>query len=180
MTRIPDELLDYYAEIFIRQRIREQGLTFERFLYLQEARRTERVPAGHARRFAAVWVLGVATLLHACAGDADSETTASRFIDRYYVRADLAQAKALAEGLAARKIEREQALLQGVAAGAASRQRDVSYRLLERRDEGDRVVLVYDLDIKGTGVPTLRKRSLLSLAKIHGAWRILNFHDFDF
>ena len=37
VTRIPDEVLEYYGNLFIEHRIQEQGVTFERFLVLPEA-----------------------------------------------------------------------------------------------------------------------------------------------
>lgn len=37
MKRIPDELLEYYAEIFIEHRIGDRGITFERFLEMPES-----------------------------------------------------------------------------------------------------------------------------------------------
>jgi hypothetical protein len=96
------------------------------------------------------------------------------------VKVDLVMAKQLTEGLATRKIEQEEALLQGSTGGPArAGQRDVAYRLLEKREEGDHLYFVYDLSITGQGVPALKKRSLLSVGKRDGVWRITNFRDFD-
>ncbi len=178
MGRIPDEILDYYAELFIEQRIREQGVTFERFLHLPEAYLKRGNSPRRDRRILAYFLLGAAAFFPSCGKAPDAEATASRFIDHYYVKADLAGAKPLTDGLATRKIEQEQALVQGASGGAGGR-REVAYRLLEKRNEGERLFLMYDLDIKGWGVPTLKKRSLLSVGKIGGAWRVMNFHDFD-
>ncbi len=179
MSRIPDEVLEYYAELFIELRIRERGITFERFLDLPDAYLTRRSAASRDRRFLAYLVVAAAALFSSCAKASDAEATASRFIDHYYVKVDLARAKELTSGLATRKIDQEQALLQGTRGDAGNRRREVAYRLIEKRSEGERLVLIYEIDIRGQGVPALRKRSLISVEKIGGAWRVLNFHDFD-
>ena len=179
MSRIPDEVIEYYAELFLNQRIREQGVTFERFLLLPEAYLNRTHSSRRDSHLLACLVLGAAVVFPSCGNASDAEVTASRFIDHYYVKADLTGARRFTEGLAARKIEQEQALVQGATRGAGDRQREVTYRLFEKRNEGGRLLLVYDLNIKGQGVPTLSKRSLLSVEKIGGAWRIMNFHDFD-
>lgn len=180
MKRIPDELLEYYAELFIEHRVRDQGVTFERFLDLPEAYLARTGPHRRERNLLTVLLLFAATLFPACGKAADAETTASRFVDQYYVKVDLMMAKQLTDGLATRKIEQEEALLQGGSGGSAgTRQRDVTYRLLEKREEGEHLFFVYDLNITGRGVPTLKKRSLLSVGKKDGTWRITNFRDFD-
>ena len=179
MKRISDELLEYYAELFIDQRVRDQGVTFERFLNLPEAYLKRTTPHRRDHSRLAFLLLTVSALFPACGKASDAEATASSFVDRYYVRVDLTTAKRLTDGLATRKIEQEEALLQGAGGGDAARQRDVTYRLLEKRDEGDHSYFVYDVDIRGHGVPTLRKRSLLWVGKRGGAWRITNFRDFD-
>ncbi len=180
MRRIADELLEYYAELFIRQRIREQGVTFERFLELPEAYlQRSNVARRDASSYVASLLLGFTFVLHACGKASGADGTASAFIDQYYVKVDLSRAKQFTDGLAARKIEQEEALLQGRSNGAGTRQREVTYRLLEKREEGEHLFYIFDLHIKGRGVPTLKKRSLLSVGKVGGAWRITNFRDFD-
>ena len=179
MSRLPDEVIEYYAELFLDQRIREQGVTFERFLHSPEVYLKRTHSSRRDGHLLACLLLGAAAFFPSCGNASDGEAAASRFIDHYYVKVDLAGAKRFTDGLATRKIEQEQALVQGANRGAGDRQRDVAYRLLEKRNEGERLVLMYDLDIKGQGVPTLKKRSLVSVEKIGGAWRIMNFHDFD-
>lgn len=130
-------------------------------------------------RVAASILLAAAVSLPACSNTSGPDKIASSFVDQYYVKVDLSQAKKLTGGLATRKIEQEQALLQGVSPAGGTSRRDVTYRFLEKRDEGERILFVCDLAIKGRGVPTLKKRALLSVGKIEGAWRITNFRDFD-
>ena len=179
MERISDEVLEYYAELFIEQGIREQGVTFERFLELPEAYLKRVNPPKRDLNSLALLLLGATVFFPSCRDTSDADSTASRFVDQYYVKVDLSRAKQFTDGLATRKIEQEQALLQGASTFEGTRHRDVTYRLLEKRGEGDHIFFIYDLAVKGQGVPTLKKRSLVSVGKVSGAWRITNFRDFD-
>jgi len=179
MRRIPDEVLEYYAELFIQHRIREQGVTFERFLELPDSYLKRHTASPRDPVHLTILLLAATLFFPACGKTSGAESTASRFVDQYYVKVDLSLAKTFAVGLAARKIEQEQALAQGAGTGEGTRQRDVIYRLLEKRDEGEHVFFVYELDVKGQGVPTLKKRSLISVGKVGDAWQITNFRDFD-
>ena len=118
-------------------------------------------------------------LLFACGGKGGPEEVAGRFMDRYYVRANLQEAKALVAGLAAQKIEEELTLIAGVISDAQTRSREVSYALKERGEEGDRAFFVYEVTITAKGVGSFKKKSILSLGRIDGIWRITNFRDFD-
>jgi hypothetical protein len=179
MRRIPDEVLEYYAELFIEQRVREQGVTFERFLELPEAYLKRSRPSTRDGSYLAFLLLGAVLSMSACGKTSNADSAAFGFVDEYYVKVDLLRAKQLTDGLATRKIEQEQALLQGVSAGEGVARRDVTYRLLEKRNEGEHIFFVYDLAVKGQGVPTLKKRSLISVGKVGSNWRITNFRDFD-
>lgn len=132
-----------------------------------------------SKRVAAFFLLTAALSLPACGSTSDPDQIASRFVQYYYVKVDLVQAKALTEGLATRKIEQEQALLPSRDVGEGNRRRDVSSRLLEKRREDDRLFLIYELSIKGRGVPDLRKRAIVSLSRVGQGWRVTNFQDFD-
>lgn len=124
-------------------------------------------------------LFAAALLLPACGTPSDPDKIALGFVNAYYVTVDLPQAKKLTSGLATRKVEQEQALLEGMNPDGGTRRRDVSSRLLERRDEGERIQFVYELTIKGRGVPPLKKRVLFSVGQVDAAWRITNFRDFD-
>ena len=133
-----------------------------------------------ARERVAVFLLLTATLsLPACGNSSSPDKIASSFLHHYYEAVDLLQAKKLTEGLASEKIEQEQALLQGRRAVEEARRRNVNSRLLEKRSEGDRLSLAYELTIKGRGVPLMHKRAILLLRKVDGGWRVTNFRDFD-
>lgn len=118
-------------------------------------------------------------LLFACGGKGGPEEVAGRFMERYYVRANLQEAEALVSGLAAQKIQEELRLIAGVVSDAQTRSREVSYTLKEGKEEGDRAFFVYEVTITTKGVGSFKKRSILSLGRIDGVWRITNFRDFD-
>ena len=132
-----------------------------------------------AERVSAFLLLTTILTLPACGNSSDPDKIASSFLHHYYVAVDLLQAKKLTNGLATRKIEQEQALLQSASALEGLRRRNVNYRLLEKRGEGDRLALLYELTIKGRGVPPMHKRAILSLGRVGDGWRVTNFRDFD-
>lgn len=118
-------------------------------------------------------------LLFACGGKGGPEEVAVEFMDRYYVRANLQEAEALVSGLAAQKIQEELKLIAGVVSDAQTRSREVAYALKEKREGGDRAFFVYEVTITAKGVGSFKKKSILSLGRIDGIWRITNFRDFD-
>jgi hypothetical protein len=71
--------------------------------------------------------------LTACSGAEGPEAVARSFMEHYYIRPDLPKAKALASGLARRKVEEEQELIKGVVLGQGAADRDVSVVLHEAR-----------------------------------------------
>ncbi|MBM2836569.1 MAG: hypothetical protein HW409_758, partial [candidate division NC10 bacterium] len=73
MKRISDELLEYYAELFIERRVRDQGVTFERFLDLPEAYLTRTNPSRRERNAMTFLLLAAATLFAACGKASDAE-----------------------------------------------------------------------------------------------------------
>ena len=103
-----------------------------------------------------------------------------RFVDSYYVRADLGNARRWTEGLATQKIDEELRLTQGMRAEGVRAMRDVTYRVVERNsDTGNRLVLVVELTVKTPASGSFRKRSLVTLRKGSSGWRVTNFRDFD-
>lgn len=112
-------------------------------------------------------------------GASGPEAAAQRFLDAYYVQADLGEAVKLVDGLALEKVREQQALTRGIRADALSRKRQVFYELRRRRDRGEeRVVFMYDLRVQGDG-GSLRKRALITVARIGERWRVTNFSDTD-
>ena len=100
-------------------------------------------------------------------------------MEHYYIRPDLPKAKALALGLARRKIEEEQELIRGVVRGPGATERDVSVILHETRKIGeDKIFFVYELSISIDN-RILKKRATIAIGRIQEGWRVTNFHETD-
>ena len=125
------------------------------------------------RRAAAAALL----FLAACRGADTPEGVARRFMDEYYVRADLGAAKILAGGLASRKIEEQVDLTRGQSVGAATEGREVAYSLVGRQAEGDQHRFMYEVRIRLKGGGEFTRRSVVSVGQVGGAWRVTNFHE---
>ncbi|MFQ5847884.1 MAG: hypothetical protein ACE5IQ_09500 [Candidatus Methylomirabilales bacterium] len=117
--------------------------------------------------------------LAACTPAEGPESVARSFVERYYVQPDLPKAKALAYGLARRKIEDEERLLQAVARATGAAGRDVSYRLHTTRKVGDiKVLFVYDLTIS-VDRRVFKKQAIIATGRVKEGWRVTNFQDAD-
>ena len=116
-------------------------------------------------------------LLAACGRPNSPEGIARRFMEAYYVRADLGAAEGLAGGLASRKIEEQVALTRGQAVGAATEGREVTYGLVGRQEEGDHYRYMFEVRIRLKGGGEFMRRSVLSVGQVGGAWRVTNFHE---
>lgn len=124
-------------------------------------------------------VIGAVLLASTGCAASGPEAAARRFLDAYYIHADLGEAVMLADGLALEKIKEQQALTRGVPADALTRKRQVFYELRQRRDRGaERVLFMYDLTIQGGGA-SFRKRTLITVARMGERWRVTNFSDTD-
>lgn len=127
------------------------------------------------RRIAALGCL----LLTACSGGEGPEAVARSFVEHYYIRPDLPKAKALAFGLARRKIEEEQELIRGVVREQGAADRDVSVVLHEARQIGEnKIFFVYELGISVDN-RILKKRATIAIGKIKEGWVVTNFHETD-
>ncbi len=126
-------------------------------------------------------LLGACLLvLVGCEQSRDPEKVGAQFVDSYYIRVDLADARRWTEGVATEKIDEQLRLTHGVRVEGTRAMREVSYRVVEKkRSEGERVILVFELTVKAPGSGSFRKRSLITLGKGSGGWRVTNFRDFD-
>jgi hypothetical protein len=115
----------------------------------------------------------------ACAPAEGPESVARSFVERYYVDPDLPQAKALAYGLARKKIEEEEQLLQAVTRPAGAADRGVSYSLHATRKMGDdKIFFVYDITIS-VDRQVMSKRATIAAGRMKDGWRVTNFEDAD-
>ncbi len=116
-------------------------------------------------------------LLAACGRSNTPEGIARRFMDEYYVRADLGAAGDLAGGLASKKIAEQVGLTRGQPVGAAKEGRDVAYSLVSRQEEGGHHRFMYEVRIRLRGGGEFARRSVVSVSQVGGAWRVTNFHE---
>lgn len=130
-------------------------------------------PAGPGRLRAAAALL----LLASCGRANAPEGVARRFVDDYYVRADLGAAKSLAGGLASRKLEEQVDLTRGQTVGAATEGREVAYALVGRQEDGDQHRFMYEVRIRLKGGGEFTRRSIVSVGQVGGSWRVTNFHE---
>ncbi len=115
----------------------------------------------------------------ACAPAEGPESMAESFVERYYVHVDLPKARALAYGLARRKIEEEERLLEAVTRPAGAADRGVSFSLYTTRKMGeDKIFFVYDIIIS-VDRQVMKKRATIAAGRIEGGWRVTNFQEVD-
>jgi len=132
-----------------------------------------------ARAGALLCALLIVSALAACSRGDEPESIARSFVEQYYVRPDLPKAKTLADGLARRKIEAQEQLLQGVARSDGAADRSVVYSLYMTRKVGeDRIYFVYDLAIS-VDRSAMKKRAFISTTRVKDGWRVTNFQDED-
>jgi hypothetical protein len=116
----------------------------------------------------------------ACQPRDEALQTAQRFTDEHYVTIDLAAAKAYTTGLATRKIEEEERLVEGQVIDETTLKPRVHYTLIERRPEGDdRVSFLFQGEARVEDSDVFRRKWLVTVRRESGTWRVSNFHEFD-
>jgi hypothetical protein len=106
---------------------------------------------------------------------------AQGFTDQHYVLIDLPAAKQFTTGLATAKLEEEEQLIAGHGIDEGTAKPRVSYKLLERRPEGDdRVSFLFQGEARGQDSDDVFSRKWLITVKLtDGVWKVSNFHEFD-
>lgn len=118
-------------------------------------------------------------LLAACEPSDEAQRVARGFADEHYVTINLSKAKEYTTGLARKKIEEEQHLVEGQAIDAETLQPRVHYELLERRPEGDdRVSFLFQGEARVEDLLFTRKW-LVTVRREGGDWKVSNFHEFE-
>ncbi|MFQ5882265.1 MAG: hypothetical protein ACE5I9_07310 [Candidatus Methylomirabilales bacterium] len=134
--------------------------------------------AGNARAIVGLCVVGL-FVSAACSPSEGPEATAQSFIEQYYIHPHLPKAKALAYGLARRKIEEEEGLIREVTRGTGAADREVSYSLHETRKMGEaKIFYVYDITIS-VDHRLMKKRATIATGRTIEGWRVTNFHETD-
>lgn len=98
-------------------------------------------------------------------------------MDRYYVQANVSEAKAPATPAMAQKIEEQFALFAQVVQVEKDRSHEASYTVAERRKEGKHAYYHYEVKITTKEADPLYKRVALSIDRIDGGWRITQFDE---
>lgn len=104
-------------------------------------------------------------------------TVAKQFMDRYYVQANVSEAKALATPAMAQKIEEQFALFAQAVQIEKGRSHEVSYTMAENKKRGNHVYYYYEVKITTKGAEPLYKRVALSIDWIDGGWWITQFDE---
>jgi hypothetical protein len=128
-------------------------------------------------RFALVLLV----VLAACRAPAGtSRAAAESFLDAHYVRIELAQSRELTVDLARSKVDKEIALLSGVAPEPQSAKPRIGYRLVHSREPAaDEAMFVYELTIAPSGADPFKKEVMLTTRKVDGDWKISNYSEKD-
>lgn len=115
-------------------------------------------------------------LVQGC-GPRGPEAVADRFMESYYAAANLGEALQFAEGLAAKKIRDQQALLSGQSGPQSSGGRRVSFSRIEQARMDGKLFLRYEVRIDVRGGGSFTRKSLLALSQGPSGWRVTNFSE---
>ena len=130
----------------------------------------------------AAWCLSVflSLLFVACRPDErTAQGIAERFVDEHYVRINLAGTKPLCVGLATKKLEEEERLIAGQVIDDSTRKPTVHYKLIEKKEEGDRPSFVFEGRIQVDTDDTLVRKWIVTTRREGDAWKVSNFEEFD-
>ncbi len=123
-------------------------------------------------------------LLSSCGeGGGASQKVAEQFMDRYYVQANLAEAKALATDDMAQKIEEQFARLAKVVPVENGTSHKASFTMKESstrswtRPQMGYAYYIYEVEIAAKGAEPVYKSVVLSVKRIDRAWRITEFDE---
>lgn len=110
-------------------------------------------------------------------GGGDPAAVAEQFMDRYYTKANVQEAKALATPAAAQKIEEQFAEFAKAVPVEQGKSHEVSYTLSEKSKEKNHAYHLYEITIKPKEGGPLYKRTALSVDWVDGNWRITQFDE---
>lgn len=110
-------------------------------------------------------------------GKGDPASVAKQFVDRYYVQANVQEAKALATPAMAQKMEEQFALLAKAMPVDQGKSREVSYTLSEQFKEGKHAYYLYEVVFKPKEGDPLYKKAALSVDVVDGNWLITQFDE---
>lgn len=107
----------------------------------------------------------------------EGRRVAEAFLDAYYVRIDLDEARRLCGELALQKIEHEIGLTQSVTVDAESGLPQVGYRLRETRRDGPIHRYVYDLLVRPADMEPIERTVIVTVEGRGGVWVVSNYSE---
>jgi hypothetical protein len=126
------------------------------------------------------YLLLLGVVLAACSPDQrTAQGVAETFIDEHYVRINLVGAKPLCVGLATKKLEEEERLVAGQVIDDSTHKPTVHYKLIEKKDEGDRPSFVFEGRIQVDADDALVRKWIVTTRRDGDAWKVSNFEEFD-
>jgi hypothetical protein len=118
--------------------------------------------------------------LAACRPDEHTaQGIAERFVDQYYVQINLDAAKPLCAGLATQKLDEEQRLVAGQPIDESTHKPTVRYKLLDKKEEGDRPTFVFEGRIQVDRDDPVVRKWIITTRREGDVWRVSNFEEFD-
>jgi hypothetical protein len=121
-----------------------------------------------------------AFLLNACGRDLNTaQGVADEFADQHYVHIDIQRAKQYAVGLALDKLNEEIRLTAGQTIDASTHKPKINYKLLEKRDGGNRASFLYEGTIQSDDGTSFTRKWLIFVRKEGNNWRVSNFTESD-
>ncbi len=131
-------------------------------------------------RRSARYLLLFGVALVACSpNDRTAQGVAEKFIDEHYVRINLPGTKPLCVGLASKKLEEEERLVAGQVIDDSTRKPTVHYKLIEKKEEGDRPSFVFEGRIQVDTDDALVRKWIVTTRREGDVWKVSNFEEFD-
>lgn len=133
------------------------------------------------RRPVAAFVVGLGILLASCQpSDDTAKGAAQNFVDKHYVRIDLAASIEHCVGVALQKVGEEQRLVGDQQIDESTRPPRITYELKEERKEDDgSVSFLYDAMIHVDGADSFSRRWLVTTRREGSVWKVSNFSEFE-
>jgi hypothetical protein len=121
-----------------------------------------------------------ALLISACGRDLNTaQGVVEEFLDQHYVRIDLLKAKEYVVGLALQKVNEEIRLTAGHKIDASTQKPKVNYRLLEKKERGQRASFLYEGTVHSDDGSSFSRKWLIAARKDGDQWRVSNFTESD-
>jgi hypothetical protein len=104
-----------------------------------------------------------------------AQGVAEEFVDQYYVNIDLQKAKTHTVSLALAKVNEEIRLTAGQKIDASTNKPKINYRLLEKKEGGQRASFLYEGTIHTDDGSSFTRKWIISARKESDQWRVSNF-----